>query len=81
MWDQRDILTKLFQWDIKRLANGTYTLQNRLYKDNYASHTPYDVTSDKAMVSSIWTSKPMQWHIDPSDQGRSYMYVLLQTLS
>ena len=57
------------------MDNGTYVLQNKLYDDDYASYTPFDVTSDKATVSSVWTSKPMQWYIDPSDQGGSYMYV------
>jgi hypothetical protein len=74
-------LNQTLQWNIKRLANGAYILQNQLYNENYASYTPFDVTSDKATVSSVWTSKPMQWYIDPSDQGGSYMYVLLQTFS
>ena len=80
MWDQRDILTKLFQWDIKRLANGTYILQNQLYNNNYATYTPLDVRSDKATVSSIWdfTLTPMQWRIDPSDREGSYVYVVLR---
>ena len=81
MWDQNDSLMKFLQWNIKRLQNGTYTLQNQRYNNNYASYTHFDATSDKATVSSVWTSKPMQWYIDPSDQGGSYVYVLLHTFS
>jgi hypothetical protein len=43
--------------------------------DNYASYTPFDVTSDKETVSSVWTSQPMQWRVDLADQGGSYVYV------
>ena len=74
-------LTKLFQWYIERLANGTYTLQNQLYFENYASHTLLDDTSDKATVSSTWSSKPKQWRISPSDREGSYVYASLQTFS
>jgi hypothetical protein len=74
-------LTKLFQWYIERLPNGTYTLRNQLYNENYASHTLLGSTSDKATVSSTWHPKPKQWRIDPSDLEGSYVYVPLQTFS
>jgi hypothetical protein len=73
-------LNKTLQWYIERLASGTYIIQNQLYGKNYASYTPFDVASDKATVSSVWTLKPMQWRIDPSDREGSYLYVLLQAL-